>query len=440
MSYYAKVNLLFGCLLTIITSIISYKSCAQGQRPLSNGCRLLEMEDEINQFEKQIEEIYSRIDQSNDRSRAENDKEKPASVWKENEGKVRKPSAYLRHDNCQNRNIPEHEYILDAFLEEVKNRLKTAREKESNLVNNRSAVTIHSPMRSTPPPLAQPIYKELEEIPTPLLGLPQTGKSEADTAAEKFKNTPAIPKPKPVVKKIDIEQLDQNFGYRSAFFKGKDYKCVVVNPRSESYGIDFLWRDRNEKVLGSFGRAYDFLKSQKKTPVMLMNAGIFDERHAPLGLFYSNTKKIRKLNTKKGEGNFFLEPSGVFIINRNGTARVITKEAYLGNLADTINIRHATQSGPMLVINGDVHPEFRENSLNQTIRNGVGILPDGRIVFIISTEPVNLYEFAQIFRDGLGCKNALYLDGTISKLYLPQLNMQPLSGDFSGIIAVYKTN
>lgn len=445
MSYYAKVNLLFGCLLTIITSIISYKSCAQGLRLPPNGCRLLDLEKEIDKFETKIDTVFFRIARNNQITDVSYflAKERPTNIWVK--CKIKKPSTLINRENCDQYADANWEEVLKDMHRMVEINLEHAQGMERASVANKQNATVLAPMQPRQKPYGDatpPSGKsEPEEIPILDLSKPAgnpAGTSPAPTVGNPVATTES-PRAKPVVKKIDIEQLDRNFGYKSAFFKGKDYKCVVVNPRSESYGIDFLWRDWSGKVLGSFGRAQEYLKSQKKTPVMLMNAGIFDERRAPLGLFYSNAKKIRKLNTKKGEGNFFLEPTGVFIINKNGMARVITKEAYLDNLADTVNIRHATQSGPMLVIDGVIHPEFRENSLNQTIRNGVGILPDGRIVFIISTEPVNLYEFAQIFRDGLGCKNALYLDGAISKLYLPQLKLQSLGGDFAGMIAVYKT-
>ena len=42
-------------------------------------------------------------------------------------------------------------------------------------------------------------------------------------------------------------------------------------------------------------------------------------------------------------------------------------------------------------------------------------------IFAISDEPVTFYAFARLFRDGLGCANALFLDGSVSSLYAPEL-------------------
>ena len=39
------------------------------------------------------------------------------------------------------------------------------------------------------------------------------------------------------------------------------------------------------------------------------------------------------------------------------------------------------------------------------------------MVFAISETPVNFHTFARLFRDRIGCRNALYLDGTISQFY-----------------------
>jgi uncharacterized protein YigE (DUF2233 family) len=92
----------------------------------------------------------------------------------------------------------------------------------------------------------------------------------------------------------------------------------------------------------------------------------------------------------------------------------------------------------MLVIDGEIHPAFREGSTNLHIRNGVGILPSSEVVFAISQKTVNFYDFASLFRDHFGCKNALYLDGFVSKMYLPELERQDTTGNFGVIIGVVR--
>jgi uncharacterized protein YigE (DUF2233 family) len=91
----------------------------------------------------------------------------------------------------------------------------------------------------------------------------------------------------------------------------------------------------------------------------------------------------------------------------------------------------------MLVIDGAIHPAFVAGSANLNIRNGVGVLPNNELVFAMSKKEINFYDFAQYFKD-LGCKNALYLDGFVSRTYLPEKNWKQEDGDFGVIIGVVK--
>ena len=92
----------------------------------------------------------------------------------------------------------------------------------------------------------------------------------------------------------------------------------------------------------------------------------------------------------------------------------------------------------MLLIDGNIHSKFRKGSSNLNIRNGVGILPNGNILFAMSKEEINFYDLATFFKQK-GCKNALYLDGFVSKVYLPSQNWQQTDGIFGVIIAETKT-
>jgi uncharacterized protein YigE (DUF2233 family) len=80
-------------------------------------------------------------------------------------------------------------------------------------------------------------------------------------------------------------------------------------------------------------------------------------------------------------------------------------------LADRPDVKFATQSGPMLVIDGAIHPAFIVDSNDRKPRNGVGVSSQTEVHFVITKGWVNFYEFARFVRDGLGCRNALYLDG-----------------------------
>jgi uncharacterized protein YigE (DUF2233 family) len=127
---------------------------------------------------------------------------------------------------------------------------------------------------------------------------------------------------------------------------------------------------------------------------------------------------VSRIVTRDGPGNFGLLPNGVFCIGES--FRVIESRSYKKTKPDC---RYATQSGPMLVIGGELHPKLLPTSDSLNVRNGVGVSEDGQhAVFVISNDEVNFHAFARLFRDELGLPNALYFDGNISRLYSPQLD------------------
>ncbi|WP_245585060.1 phosphodiester glycosidase family protein [Psychroserpens burtonensis] len=138
--------------------------------------------------------------------------------------------------------------------------------------------------------------------------------------------------------------------------------------------------------------------------------------------------------TKEAYGNFYLQPNGIFYIT-NDHQGIVVKTTDFNN---SPSISYATQSGPMLVINGNLHPVFVKNSKNLHIRNGIGILPNGTLLFAMSKNPITLYDFATFFKNR-SCKNTLYLDGFASRTYLPKKKWKQEDGDFGIIIAETKT-
>jgi len=162
-----------------------------------------------------------------------------------------------------------------------------------------------------------------------------------------------------------------------------------------------------------------------------MNGGMYQEDQKPLGLFIQNGKTITPLNTREAKGNFYLKPNGVFYISNDNRAALVTTE----NFRDEGGIKFATQSGPMLLVAGEINSQFQPNSENLNIRNGVCVLEDNRIIFAISRKMVNFYDFALYFKN-LGCLNALYLDGFVSRMYLPEKKLEQLGGDFGVILGI----
>lgn len=205
---------------------------------------------------------------------------------------------------------------------------------------------------------------------------------------------------------------------------------VTVTPSSAT--ITLHWKRTGGERFGSIAALKDHLTAQGRTPTVIMNGGMYMEDRTPLGLYVENGKVLRKLNTRqKAEGNFYLQPNGVFGIAQDGRAFICTSTAY----AQQKDVRYATQSGPMLLIDGLINTQFTPGSANLNIRNGVGLRPDGRLVFAISREAVNFHDFASFFLKE-GCTNALYLDGFVSRAFLPAAGVEHLGGDFGVMIAV----
>ena len=177
--------------------------------------------------------------------------------------------------------------------------------------------------------------------------------------------------------------------------------------------------------LNASGQPYGFFTSlseelaqQGKVLSFAMNGGMYDEGLKPIGLYVEGGMTLHKLNRRNGAGNFHLKPNGVFYV-KGGVAGVLDTEAYA---KAGIKPDFATQSGPMLVIDGAIHPKFSESGTSAKYRNGVGAIDGSHVVFAISDQPVTFYEFALFFRDGLKTRNALFLDGSISSLYAPELS------------------
>lgn len=170
-------------------------------------------------------------------------------------------------------------------------------------------------------------------------------------------------------------------------------------------------------------------------PVMLMNAGMYHEDLGPVGLYVERGEKHKSASTKKGWGNFHLMPNGVFWVS-GGTVGVSETRSFL---SAGRSVDFATQSGPMLVIDGKLHPKFIKTSDSRKIRNGVGVSKDGSMIhFVISHEGINFWNFASLFRDELGSHNALFLDGTVSAIRAPGISRGGFWHDLGPMVGVFK--
>lgn len=200
--------------------------------------------------------------------------------------------------------------------------------------------------------------------------------------------------------------------------------------------LQMFWRDDTGNIFRSFRAVKDWLQSEKKQElVFAINGGIFMENRYPLGLYIENGVELSKLNKYKDEfGNFYIQPNGVFAISEN-KAFIIPTDDYQ-NIKE--EIKYATQSGPIMVLDGEINNNLKAESKSRYLRNGVGLKSETEIVFAISNRPVTFYEFAEYFQKELGCDQALYLDGSISLMYAPEMKRYHNSGNFSVIIGVVK--
>lgn len=211
----------------------------------------------------------------------------------------------------------------------------------------------------------------------------------------------------------------------------QDHSNIVFHSVDPSLGkLKLYWKDSAGKIFGNLGSVKKSEHQKGKTLKFAMNGGMYLADQSPQGLFIQDRKQLKSVNrVKKAYGNFYMQPNGIFLIDTNNQAKVLQTDAVI----DFSGIKFATQSGPMLVIDGDLHPRFRLGSTNLHVRNGVGLLPDGKLLFAQSKTKINFYDFAQFFKKQ-GCKNALYLDGFVSRTYLPSKNWEQLDGKFGVII------
>ncbi|KXZ69268.1 hypothetical protein AVENLUH5627_01640 [Acinetobacter venetianus] len=161
-----------------------------------------------------------------------------------------------------------------------------------------------------------------------------------------------------------------------------------------------------------------------------MNAGMYHADFRPVGLYVEHAKQTSQLNEDTGFGNFFMQPNGVLAWNHQ-KAVIQTTEDYKKSKFRAL---FATQSGPMLINNGKINSQFLPESNSLKIRNGVGI-KDNELYFVISQQRVSFYQFAQFFKQQLQIDQALYLDGSISSLYLDEIKRHDKRTNLGPIVA-----
>jgi uncharacterized protein YigE (DUF2233 family) len=213
-------------------------------------------------------------------------------------------------------------------------------------------------------------------------------------------------------------------------FEGASYTVCTFDARRDT--IQMFWKGADARPYGAFAPLAADLNSRGRELVFAMNAGIYEADLSPVGLYVESGKTLRKVNLRDGESNFYLKPNGIFFV---GDQNVGVMEA--GRFAaSAANPRYATQSGPMLLIDGQIHPKILPTGTSAKTRNGVGARDATTAIFAIAEEPVTFDAFARLFRDALQCPNALYLDGSISSLFSADLKRDDALWPIGPIVAV----
>jgi uncharacterized protein YigE (DUF2233 family) len=188
---------------------------------------------------------------------------------------------------------------------------------------------------------------------------------------------------------------------------------------------------------GGYLRGFEALRSElgegSRAVRFAMNAGMYNDAGAPIGLYVQDGDEQKSISLTDGPGNFHLKPNGVFWQGSDGALHIEVSEEYARALHAP---RWATQSGPMLVIDGELHPRFAEDGASRFIRNGVGIVDQHTAYFVISSGFVSFGRFARFFRDELHCRDALFLDGTVSSLWAPSVGRYDNNHELGPMVVV----
>ena len=195
-------------------------------------------------------------------------------------------------------------------------------------------------------------------------------------------------------------------------FEGVALTHCVADPAQHRIGMANLGPDKQPFAsLAAFAASVD-----PATIAFAVNGGMYGDDLRALGYYVEKGARLKELDRAEGSGNFYMKPNGVFF-GTGGSWRVMGSNAFFNTVGERPEF--GTQSGPLLLDNGKMHPEVQDDSPSKAIRNAVGIDAGGKAHFVIADAPVSFGQLARYYRDVLKVTNALYLDGAISSLWDP---------------------
>jgi prepilin-type processing-associated H-X9-DG protein len=213
--------------------------------------------------------------------------------------------------------------------------------------------------------------------------------------------------------------------------KNEQNYAVVEISSADVGNIQMFYKDQSGNRFWNIWNVKKHVEKQGKQLIFAMNGGMYTPLYKPVGLYIEQGKELQSINLKNGDNNFCWKPNGVFAIDNNGKAQVTVSEKF-----NSSNIRFATQSGPMILINGKMHDGF-EKSTSTYIRNAVGVKSNGDVFFCISLKAVTFQQLAEFMLKN-NCVNALYFDGSVSEMYCPQNNQWDCGSSFGVIVGYVK--
>ncbi len=206
--------------------------------------------------------------------------------------------------------------------------------------------------------------------------------------------------------------------------------CLAVPARHRIETALANGSGENYRSLASLARSRD-----AGVIAFAMNAGMYDDDGDPVGYYVEDSERLKTLNTADGEGNFHLKPNGVFY-GSDDKWHVRSTQWFLANVTD--RPQFGTQSGPMLVVDGEIHPEITDDGPSRLVRNAVGVDERGRAHFVISNAPLSFGKLARFYRNELDVENALFLDGNVSALWNPATDRLDTGAPLGPLIVVTK--
>lgn len=200
-------------------------------------------------------------------------------------------------------------------------------------------------------------------------------------------------------------------------FEGVPLTHCIADPAQHRIAMANLGADKQPfATLGKFAASVD-----PATVAFAVNGGMYGDDLRAVGYYVEKSERLKELDRGEGTGNFYMKPNGVFF-GSGGSWRVMGSNTFFNTVGDRPEF--GTQSGPLLLDNGKMHPEVQDNGPSKAIRNAVGVGADGRAHFVISDAPISFGQLARYYRDELKVANALYLDGAVSSLWDPAAGRQ----------------